>query len=318
MEKNNSSGTRALIEYFLDKHSMPAEKFGLGPCLQISDFDLFAAQDDFKGSLVLKRDPKVYNGCKSICRRLIKDIEKNNPELNPRLMMYSNRGIHYWVEVCDPRTKVWFQIDCTPWFSKIDPGHIGHETDDPFDPEVLILTKMFARPFSVAKKDLYFIDTYLHGFMPKVFYNVLAEKSEKMPDYRFIMLVVKEKFFQAEPQASLYFFLDIPDAKKLETEINNAKSIEELIDKQIVEIGFGKPVGRHFELMHEFPSLKSVQEYVKETENEELFPEIYKNLPTIFLLLKKVRHKLKIYKDKKLINVQTCEKEEGGGRKPYD
>ena len=287
-----------LAKSYLKKHIVAEEKFGLGPFLESKEFEVLAAPAQAAGNIILKADKPLENSylaCKTISKNLKHDIMLHNPDLNPGIFMYKDRGWHYWVEITDPKSGERIQIDPTPWFSCLNPGHKGQEADDEESVDILIVTKNLGRPFSTKKYGDRFISLYFHGFFRRLYENIIVKKFDpKWPTCRFRIFAALQKNFGARAEKLFGLALEIHDLDLLKTRIGAGDTLDGLIINKAIKIAVTKP-GKNDFIEEYYESLDQIEKRADRNENRELFKEIERNLPRVMILLRKINPLLRVY-----------------------
>ena len=311
-----SQETLALAEHYLQKHAVPEDQFGLGPFLDSGKYTLFAGpQAMLDGSMRLRADEGNILECRSISEAIYADILANNPELNPKIMWYTNNGTHNWVEITDPKTGQAIQIDATPWYAKLNPGHIGTEAPKHKPVKMAYLAKNQFRPFSVKRLDGgRFISTYICGFLPNCLYELTGAsaaqtggnirlRASQPPKYTFVLqAVLEEGFSTGKPENFTHVYIDVLDSARLEAAIRIAKTIDELIAQGIVSIGF--MFG--YDTKISCTSVEFMRMLAEKGKDADLISEVERNLPRIMLLLKQTGVSIPIYGSEEMLDAKTC------------
>jgi len=208
-----SGQAQNLAAAYLDRHIVSPDQIGLGPYLESGEWNLYAVVPD--GSLVIPSN-EGHQDCLSITRAVYADILVNNPELNPRIMISIPR-IHYWVEITDPSTGELIQIDASPWYRALNPGHEGILCPATFDPiYVLHFEKTVGVLFSVQDFGDQFFDSYLYGYMPKAAGLMTRDKNaSSYPEYTFLLKIVLEDHFGGVSQTAINLYLQVPNSGSL-------------------------------------------------------------------------------------------------------
>ena len=304
---------RKLAEQYLQKYKVAEDQFGLGPFLDREKFELFAAPKEAAGSLVITSESNfedVYFGCKTISEKVAKTIQKNNPELKPQVVYFHDKGIHYWVEITNPVTKEIIQIDPNPWFSCLNPGHHKEENCTHHEMTFLLVTKRFGRPFSIKKYGTKFISVYFCAHLPRLTKEegYSTDKNTNLPEYRFKLIAVIEKYFGAVVEKMLTLYVNVVDASQLQDALLNTDSLEELAHTQAIEFGFTYKEQVGFTKNTPFQSIKAMASEAHKNGDDELFTEIEKNLPRLITLLKKVKPTLAVHKkEREYVDVKSGE-----------
>jgi len=295
-----------LARSYLEKHAVPEEKFGLGPYLESGNyFTLYASDKYGSPNLVLNTWGGTVLECRSMAESLYIDILLSNPELNPRIMTSSLFGRHNWVEITDPETGGVVQVDPTPWYASLNPGHKGGKDTSEGRFTNLTLCKDGGVPFSLKKSGSGFISTYLYAYLPRIL--PLAERmgqlekkmrgdldeQEELPEYKFTIAAVEETRFGSGGRM-LAVAINVLDSLKLQKAINEAKCFDDLVAAGALNIGLymGEAVP---ELI--CPSIDFLKNISEKAARKDLFAGIGRNLPRLMLLLRHARWKLDVFSE---------------------
>ncbi len=288
-----------LCTYYLKKHSIPEDQFGMGPFLEHESFELFAAGPAFPGSLILKPHRRSLYACRVVAENLRDDISANHPYLQPVVMCYHNHGSHYWVSVTDPVSNEKIAIDATPWFYSVEKERKGMVFAINNKLESILITKRFGKPFSVKKYGDHFISVYIEGYLPRLVQKLPGEQvnSDVFPEYRFKLIAVQEKYFGAPAEKMLTFFVHINDSSLLLNAFERIKNFDELLSLKILQVGLSYPDMKKKEFSSNtfFPSLSAIRTAAEKENSADLFKEVEKNIPRFLILLKKVKCLLPVY-----------------------
>ena len=300
MQMENKSAQQ-LAEYYLKKHLLSEHKLGLGPYMEAGESRLFAGSDvSTTGSMIMDILSSIPWECRSITEDLYADILQNHPELKPKIMMLTGRGGHFWAEITDPKTGRQIQIDATPWYGCLNPGHVGEETDRYDRISFTHIEYQGGPPFSYKKVDVGSISIYLVGFLPRfLFANQMQNEAElqKIAEYRFVFQIVLAETFQADPQRFVQIFLNIPSTESLQTALCGSISIEEMIRNRVVQIGNVKFFSETRFMDFPVKSFDQLKQRIRGLGNEDLILEFERNLPRVVRLLEKTRPVLDIHGD---------------------
>ena len=316
-----SEETVAIAQMYLDKHAVPEEKFGLGPYLETGTFGFMAASRVIKdGSMAIELLNDRYNDCRTIAERMQNDIAANNPELKPEICWYSDRGVHNWVEITDPQTGERVQIDATPWYNQLNPGHVGSTNLESNKVKVLKISNDGGTPFSVKTVGEKTISVYIYGSLPRISLTekialarklIEDEKSGRVekgtpvdprPEYRFVLAAVLAPHFGDIPEDIISFYVNVPDSLKLQQAIGTATSIDDLVTVGVIEIGITFP-GINKDI--KFSSLDAIRNGANEVGQGNLFAEIEGNLGRMMILLRRASPTLHIYGRTQMIDVSS-------------
>ena len=120
-----SKSAREVAQIYLEKYKTSESEFGLGPFLESGAYTLYANVEALKnGSMRLSIDGGNYCDCRTIALRMYNSIREEHAELQPQIAIFNKRETHNWVEIIDPKSKEIIQIDSTPWYATLNPGHI--------------------------------------------------------------------------------------------------------------------------------------------------------------------------------------------------
>ncbi|MFA6214528.1 MAG: hypothetical protein WC717_04600, partial [Candidatus Micrarchaeia archaeon] len=187
-----SQTTMDIAKTYLEKHLASPEIFGLGPYLerQGSDWMICHSSEDHNlDSLTIKLSSGAPIECFSIAKTLCNDIKITHPELKPKIMTCLDKGIHNWVEITCPQTGDQVQIDCTPWYACLNPGHENGE-EIAGNARSISFNNISGPPFAIKRNGQGFITIYLTGFTPK-----FAGHGAGAPEYSFTLMAVHETAF---------------------------------------------------------------------------------------------------------------------------
>ena len=302
--QQQSEQTLELAEYYLEKYKVKEENFGLGLVLDSEDYKVFAGPTvQLDGSIILGNNKTNYLDCKNICCDIYKDIITKNPELKPRIMYYNGGYMHYWIEISDPKTKARVQIDPTPWYSSLNPGHVGNPTDNN-KIKYIVIGKKQGRPLSVRRINDKHITTVISAFLPKTVYkqeslranenNSLIDGPYEKAEYRFIIWSFLSKALNS-PEKNLYMYINVLDTNAVQKNIERVEKIEQLFTMKGIEIGFTYKNKKGYKNDTNFGSLNSMRDYADLEDKKELFYDIEKNIPRIIKLLKRLGTRLYLY-----------------------
>ncbi|MGV8085330.1 MAG: hypothetical protein ACP5N9_03715 [Candidatus Bilamarchaeum sp.] len=164
---NDERSVIEIAQHYLDKHRVPDDQFGLGPLITSDKFDLIALPT---GGLFFKfTQGGVYHDCRSLSTRIYDDLIAAYPHLAPTMVRSESPDIHNWVEITDPKTAQIVQIDSTPWYNRLNPGHIGGSVSSS-NFEVLGVPTGFdaALPYSTRRFGSDLVSVYFSGSMPNI------------------------------------------------------------------------------------------------------------------------------------------------------
>ncbi len=278
--------TLALAEGYLRKHIVPEAEFGLAHTIETDDW-MFLADPrvpDRRMQLTLAHTGS-YNDCLSIAERLYLDISSRNPELGPAMAMSTGADVHNWVQIRDPETREMAQIDATPWFARLNPGHDGAEWQ--YEP-LPMLVQLMMIPFSVRKtRHDRFITVGLEGILPRC--RDAAEKDgpaagEDGPLFSFIFQIRKDLGFGTKPEQAMHVFIDVLDIDRLHGSLKSKGSMDDLIAARAIRAGFTafSDEGTAFLALS---SMGAMHQAAGQTRDTELFAEFDRSVPTILKLL---------------------------------
>ncbi len=297
---------------YLDKHRALAQEFGLGPHLDKHEIELYGSpRVGYEGSLLIQWNNEFSIDCSGRAKRLYLDILSNNPEYHPRLVYYDRGDRHVWVEITDPQTKKVVQIDPSPWYSKLNPGHRGREVEnyDRATNETIISIELGV-PFSVTPVGDRFISTYLFGFLPMVMLPEEFVKSQmgKIPHYKFHLQMILSEGFNGTVEKFATIYLDVQDSELLEKFCK--ASLEDLIQNGVITVGKRVFAERKRFIDTQFRSIGDLMEGTmmrnishekwfghKPEEVKDLMEEARRNIPRIARVMSKVKSVLPIHKD---------------------
>ncbi len=292
-----SRETLDLANQYLQKHTVPEERFGLTYTIENSDWMLVG--DPFMPGrsiqLTLQYSDGYYD-CLSLSERLCLDISSANPELRPRIATGFKNGIHSWVQIRDPKSHEVVQIDCTPWYACLNPGHQGVEREYPPSSRSVPLT---APPFTVRKIDKgKFITVALSGSLPRC-----KSAEEKMrqsvgrwsggrpvmvddagPVYSFLFQIQKDRGFGTEVEQFMHIFIDILDLDRLHRSLGFGRSIDVMAVNRSLNIGFAVSMPDR-QLAFIPGTIGSMRQRAEKTHEADLFAEFNRSIPAILKLL---------------------------------
>ncbi|MFH0737590.1 MAG: hypothetical protein V1827_03465 [Candidatus Micrarchaeota archaeon] len=285
MVKNRSSRTAsdetlALARAYLEAHRVAEGDFGLGPFLQRGHrFELRTTADTRLTGSFEMRFHDGYLDCRTISEGMYRDIKKNNPELRPRIADYHDHGAHNWVEITDPRSGAMVQIDATPWFNRLDPGHVGGEAYSEERISRMVFSEDRDLPFTIKTTHIGQVSVYLIGSMP----GSCLKKSREggAPEFRFILLAV-DSGFDEMPKDYFSVYADVHDAHALRESLARGMRLEEMSRQSILATGFHFPGESDISV-----PLDRVERFSKRLNTPpELWLEIKRALPMMIPLLR--------------------------------
>ncbi len=297
--------TLALAADYLRKHTVPEERFGLAHTIGNSDWMLLVDCLVFNRMQLVLAYSGEYNDCESISARLYQDMDSHHPGLMPRMTTGYENGMHNWVQIRDEESGRIVQIDCTPWYARLDPGHGGVERDYlPLPPMVPL---MFT-PFSVRKiGDGKFISVYLGGFLPRCKSDEAgpgrfvvtsdgkpAVAYEDGPVYSFLFSVQKQRGFAALAEQSVNVFVSILNTAKLRVLLKSGGAMDDLIANRAVKIGFRIDLDDGNATFVPFPSMATLRRAAGQSREKDLFAEFDRLVPAVLKLLSGVHASLGI------------------------
>jgi hypothetical protein len=295
----------ALANHYLNKHRVPEDEFGLGPYLLTGEYELKVdIRTRIDGSIAIVFLDQPYHDCRKIANGMYANILTEHPELQPRLRMYTDHGRHTWVEISDPNNGAIIQIDSTPWFFGLNPGHIGIDGKQDSGQTYVRITMDGALPFTTHTEDGITRSVYLTGMLPNMSIHENIARREKgingpIPDYRFIIFATRALF--GEPnRKTLDMVLDVADARILHEMLGRTENIWELLEAKAVTLGMHLPEGGLLQL--DFAALKELAGRLK---GADLFAEIERGLPFMIRLLKRSTPCLEERREDRMTNVRT-------------
>ena len=187
---------RIRAQRYLDKHKPALADFGAGSFIDQGKFRIIGDLESAKeGKLLIETRGGQSPDCTKLAHDVWEDIYTNDREMRPVIAAYHG-NTHFWVEVKDEKRRP-IQIDATPWYCKLDPGHKKMREVSPtiFTGEDIGYTisgdnglVLSVRP--VKEK---FLTTTMRGFWPRAVLlgDQLAKDLEAgygLPDLRIILL----------------------------------------------------------------------------------------------------------------------------------
>lgn len=276
-----------IAEQYLRKHTVHPDQFGLGPWLDKKDSNFDLTVDYRSRDLIFSPFDTDFFDCYSMANAVYKDIRASNPELQPKIKVSKNSGIHYWVEVTAPETGEAIQIDTTPWYSSIHTKHIGEEIHPEQAARHTPISENRGPVLSVKKLGDETVSVYLSGYSPKFsLSNRLAAinngQEENNAHYIFYLQAKLENGFGCS-ERTLTCRVSVKDIRALNEELQHELTLEEIERKQIIEITY--LLGG----IHSFAGFdrESAQRVFASDAHEPLFEEINRNLPRLGAILKK-------------------------------
>ena len=273
--------TLALAKTYLEKHRAPEADFGLGPFLARGHpFELSVSERTFLDGSFSLVFSEGYLDCRTIAEDVYDDIRKNNPELYPRITAYMHHGVHNWVEISDPLNGAVVQIDGTPWYGSLDPGHLGRESGSGERCRTLRFSQSDELPFSVRTTALGMVSVYLTGHSP-----IAISDDPSAPDYRFRLVAVLSEGFGGRTESFFCISIDLGRLEDVQRSLRSARDMKELCRSRLMKTGLHVP-GREDIPVH----LDSLGASARESKDEAavLIEEIRRGLPMMLPLLERL------------------------------
>lgn len=124
--------------------------------------------------------------CLRTAYRIGKELEAEGFDVKYRAKR-TDESVQNYVEVKNPETGEWIQIDATPWYRRLNPGHkatIEHPRLTQDDMEKVKISKWQGQMLSVEElADNLFVETYLSGGYKTQGDIISSDKSRELPDY---------------------------------------------------------------------------------------------------------------------------------------
>ncbi|MDO8553426.1 MAG: hypothetical protein Q7S22_01355 [Candidatus Micrarchaeota archaeon] len=305
-----SEETLALANSYLEKHRVTDAIVGLGPILDSGNIELFAGHSVMlDGSLAIEFNSRYYVDCRSIAQKLYLDILKNNPELNPRIVMQKGQ-LQNWVEITDSKSGETVQIDSTPWYGCLNHGLVGDVNNQVGDITFLDIKKTTGPIISVKKTESGPITVFFVGFLPRISIKDKIARmktrdhdiEDKLPEYSFVVQAeFKRGFVVAKPEKWITVTVDVLDTSKLNEFTSLGVDLDTLIAANVIR--FSLDIGG-VGIPHPSVSLMKVMATAINLDN--LFVEIERNIPRVMVLLKKLKPVLSFHSDpKREVDVKT-------------
>ena len=281
-----------LARVMLQKYAVTQEQFGLGPFLDHGKFTLLRPFFPDDSIIIRTKGGKVWQ-CGSIALEIYKALKLADPEsrFKLRMMAFSqNRQTHIYPEITDPQTGRHIQIDGTPWFAVLNPGHAGRAIpmDNTVSTDYVPLTTRSAIPFSIRRIPGGFMDVHILGG----FTYLKPELS-----YQLELRVVSYQHFGADMETILRFGLEITDIKRFLAEFQKNSTIDQLQGAGALRFIFGH---RELGIVTSEPKrIRDVKARVFGLEVE--FAEIERNLPRVLRLLSAAKPYLQTFTPKRTV-----------------
>lgn len=320
--------TLEIAQRYLEAHLVPEEQFGLGYVLDLDQYFLFARPNVMLNGGLIIDGIQGYLDCRTMAIKLHQDILLNNPELQPVVASYDHGETHNWVEIMDPKTGEIIQIDPTPWYARLNPGHVRDKTEAnaiQMTFSQIPLPKEGGLPFSVTGNSGKFFTTYFSAMIPncsleekiaelKMQRAGLPDSPEKL-HYHFSLGVVKDSGFGTQREKVVLFYLDVKDVIKLQQHITTS-GLDDLINLGAIEIGieYSLDGGPSTKLPADVTLLKEICSEA----HAEFFAEFEKALPKLLKLLKKTIYILPIYHSNDSIDVNDGMVKRDFFKRPFD
>ncbi|VVB99140.1 Uncharacterised protein [uncultured archaeon] len=212
------------------------------------------------------------------------------------------------MEITCPDTGGVVQIDATPWYFGINPGHTGGEENNFVAGSMFFLDRVGAPPFAIKEYGDKFIAIYVSGYAPR-----LAGDGASSPEYTFCLGAVVESGCGREE--SLQLFVDVRDSARLQEIFSNGSaSLGEILESGAVKLELaGYALGCRIPLAHNHgPSLKMLemasQVLGEDNENEKYMAEfLLQNIPRLIPLLRKATPQLRMFNNEaETVDVRTA------------
>ncbi|MBI5227811.1 hypothetical protein HY988_04450 [Candidatus Micrarchaeota archaeon] len=280
---------RIRAQRYLDKHRPSLADFGAGVFIDQGKLtiagDMQAAQE---GLFLIKTSGGRFNDCTKVAHDIWADIFEHEPELRPIIAAYQQTA-HFWVEVNDEKRRV-IQIDGTPWYGRLDPGHKKMRTVDPasLNPSTTFyaIEERLGLVLSVRAVKNKFLTTTLRGSWPRAI--LFGEQLERnleagygLPDMRIILLFRKA----LGPTSPIQQTTIVPVCFELinsgfigDLELNN---LDAFILADFIRLGISD-----FREVTHFSSLSEIEVIVREHLGDIGIEELRLNLGRVLKLLK--------------------------------
>ncbi len=280
---------REHAQRYLEKHTVIAEHFGAGKLIDEGKMRIIGNMEYAREGLMLIRTlGGPFTDCAITSYRLWQDIQQNHPYMKPDIAAGSEGSIHFWVEIKDERGRT-IQIDPTPWYCRLDPGHRKVRV---VAPHTLVSNENFYaieenRGLNVSTRKVgdEFITTTLRGCWPRAIQ--FGEQLERDPeagygvaDLRLILMIRKSLGpLSSGKMAPVPIQFDLID--------NSCIQHLNLIDLDIFMRTGWVELGTNFSNQtYVFSSLQEAEQLVKSLLGNEAIEELKKNLQRIMKLLK--------------------------------
>lgn len=154
-------------KYVQKVHDLGNGNFGLRDGFLVPDLRITTPYPR-SGALLLRNDT-FRDGwdCGRLAFRIGEELKEKGFKVKYKFATGRGGSTQNYTEVLDPETKQWVQVDATPWYEQLNPGHkeagehLGKTKDDY---ATIILTNQSGIMLSVEKQaDSLFIETYLLG-----------------------------------------------------------------------------------------------------------------------------------------------------------
>ena len=113
---------KAEFEHHLDLVRR-VEVFGFRNEFLSPNLELYIHPINPEGILAFNPEFIDASDCARVAYRLGQDLEEKGFEVKYFATQSEFGSIQNYIEVLDPITKSWVQLDVTPWYEKINPGH---------------------------------------------------------------------------------------------------------------------------------------------------------------------------------------------------
>ena len=156
-----------LDKYVQEVHALGNGNFGLRDGFIVPHLWITTSYP-MSGDLVVRND-KLRDGwdCGRTAFRVGEELREKGFEVKYKFTRSNEGSVQNYVEVLDPDTKQWVQVDATPWYERLNPGHKEageHQAPTKESYAKAILTTRGGPMLSVEKQaDSLFIETYLLG-----------------------------------------------------------------------------------------------------------------------------------------------------------
>lgn len=315
-----------LAQQILEQHLVRPEEIGLGRVIDVDEVVLWASGNTYhKGNFLLELTSDRYVDCLRIALKVYDFLKKYHSELNPAVAGTDSLGSQQWAEITDPKEGGVIQIDASPWYARLNPGHKkAWELRENVRKQIpnlklLTVTRELGPMLSSSKIGDLFLDTGIHIFWPtrdveahaypgiggldlekereRLIGRVLMFSDELLsyPEYRFILVGVLSPRPLIPERKTLRIYFDVPNAELLQGEIEGA-SFEDLVSSRAINFGFldsllgtDIPTGPY----EDISSLK--KRVVKDNQDQILFDGMIAELPRVMRLLRQAKPELPVY-----------------------